>query len=322
MTVSKLDKQFGVQLVTITEKNAGQRLDNFLLSQLKGVPKSHVYRILRKGEVRVNKGRKEAKFKLGDGDIVRIPPIRRMEKREITGIPNSLQIQLQKSIIYEDEDLLILNKPSGISVHGGSAMDFGVIEALRKIRPHQTSLELAHRLDKDTSGCLILTKKASVLKKVHEMFRNDSVEKRYLALISGVWPRKKQVVEIALKKNISRGGERIVIASKSGKRAETLFRRLKRYRQSTLVEVQPRTGRTHQIRVHAAWLGHPILGDQRYGQADENKTFRKQGLKRLFLHAETIGFEHPGSGKKLVISSPLSEDLVNFINYLDDEAKT
>ncbi|MGR8979704.1 MAG: 23S rRNA pseudouridine(955/2504/2580) synthase RluC [Gammaproteobacteria bacterium] len=302
-----------VQFIEITESNSGQRLDNFLITLLKGVPKSRIYRIVRKGEVRVNKGRTEVQYRLHLGDIVRIPPIRRAETEAKSFIPQSLKEALQKNILYEDDGFLVLNKPAGFAVHGGSGIDSGIIEGLRQLRPESPFLELVHRLDRDTSGCLLVAKKRSALRLLHELFRSDQVQKVYMALLSGQWARKKMTVNAPLQKNVSKGGERMVVVSKTGKEAETFFKRLKLYRNATLVEASPKTGRTHQIRVHAAWLGHPIVGDERYGSDEVNRHFKLRGYNRIFLHAQQLTFQHPVAGKQLTISAPLPPQLENLL---------
>ena len=304
-----------VAFVEITEDNCDQRLDNFLVTRLKGVPKSHIYRIVRKGEVRVNKGRVDVKYRLVAGDIVRVPPVRVAERSEESYVPQGLQAALQQGILYEDEGFLIVNKPAGFAVHGGSGVSSGIIEGLRLMRPEAHFLELVHRLDKDTSGCLLIAKKRSALRKLHELFRDDQVHKTYLALLSGQWARKKEVVTAPLLKNVSKGGERIVVISQSGKAAETLFKRLQLFRNATLVEASPKTGRTHQIRVHAASLGHPIVGDERYGLDEVNKVFKNKGYKRMFLHAETLKFQHPVTGILMSISAPLPSQLENLLKH-------
>ena len=302
-----------VQWVEITEDNSEQRLDNFLITRLKGVPKSRIYRIVRKGEVRVNKGRVDVKYRLAIGDIVRIPPVRIAEiAADDLPISKGLTDILQHNVLFQDESLLVVNKPSGFAVHGGSGIDSGIIEGFRKINPEQHFLELVHRLDRDTSGCLLIAKKRSALRHLHEQFRDDTVTKTYLALLSGQWARKKLTVDQPLLKNVSKGGERMVVISQAGKASETLFRRLKLYKDATLVEVSPKTGRTHQIRVHAAYLSHPIIGDDRYGFDDINKTFKNRGYKRMFLHAETLQFQHPVTGETLKISAPLPQLFVDF----------
>ncbi|WP_411725314.1 23S rRNA pseudouridine(955/2504/2580) synthase RluC [Methyloglobulus sp.] len=303
-----------VQWVEITENHSEQRLDNFLITRLKGVPKSRIYRIVRKGEVRVNKGRVDVKYRLVIGDIVRIPPVRIAELTDgILPVNRGLTGILQHNVLFEDDALMVVNKPSGFAVHGGSGIDSGIIEGFRQINPGQRFLELVHRLDRDTSGCLMIAKKRSALRSLHGQFRDDTVTKTYLALLSGQWARKKLVVNQPLQKNISKGGERMVVINQNGKESETIFRRLKLYRDATLVEVSPKTGRTHQIRVHAAYLSHPIVGDDRYGLDDINKSFKNRGYKRLFLHAETLQFQHPVSGATVKVSAPLPQQFGDYI---------
>lgn len=303
-----------VHLLEISDANCEQRLDNFLIGYLKGVPKTRIYRLIRKGEVRVNKGRVDVSYKLALGDIVRIPPVRVAEKPQETIVQPTLRFSLENHILYEDDGFIVLNKPAGFAVHGGSGINSGVIEALRVIRPQQKFLELVHRLDKETSGCLLIAKKRSVLKILHDLFRNDNIQKTYLALLAGQYIRKKQVVDVPLLKNINLGGERMVMVSQAGKTAETLFTRLKQFQTCTLVHAAPKTGRTHQIRVHAAWLGHPIVADDRYGEDEVNKTFKKRGFKRLFLHAQQLEFLHPLTGVPLSFNAPLPDDLQNLLD--------
>lgn len=300
--------------VEINEDNCDQRLDNFLISRLKGVPKSRIYRLVRKGEVRVNKGRVDIKYRLAAGDVVRIPPIRVAERSEESFVPKGLQAALQQGILFEDDGFMVINKPAGFAVHGGSGVSSGIIEGLRLIRPEARFLELVHRLDKDTSGCLLIAKKRSALRKLQEFFRNSEIKKTYQALLAGQWDRKKLIVTAPLLKNISKGGERIVVISKAGKAAETLFTRIKLFRNATLVEASPKTGRTHQIRVHAASLGHAIVGDDRYGSDEINKLFKNKGYKRMFLHAETLKFKHPVTDEIMTISAPLPLQLINLLN--------
>lgn len=298
-----------VQWLEITDANAEQRLDNFLIAYLKGVPKTRIYRMVRKGEVRVNKGRIEVSYKLQLGDIVRIPPVRVAESAEPLIVQPTLKHSLESQILFEDDGFIVLNKPAGFAVHGGSGIHSGVIEALRVIRPQHKFLELVHRLDKDTSGCLLIAKKRSVLRILHEHFRGEGIQKTYMALLAGQFLRKQQRVDVPLLKNSHQGGERMVIVSQAGKAAETMFTRLKRFEAATLVHAAPKTGRTHQIRVHAAWLGHPIVADDRYGENETNKNFKKRGYKRLFLHAEQLQFNHPISGQALHFIAPLPADL-------------
>ena len=300
-----------VKWIDITEENSGQRIDNFLITQLKGVPKTRIYRIIRKGEVRVNKGRIDNKYRLKEGDSVRIPPVRVAVRDNKVELLPTLKHSLEHGILYEDDVLIVLNKPSGFAVHGGSGISSGVIEALRILRPDARFLELAHRLDKDTSGCLLVAKKRSTLKALHDLFRGDGIKKTYLALLAGEWNRKKLLVTAPLLRNTGKGGERVVKVSQSGKFAETGFRRIQKFKDLTLVEASPKTGRTHQIRVHAAWLGHPIVGDSRYGDDDRNRKLKQRGYKRLFLHAQQLQFSHPVTGETMTFEAPLPPELEN-----------
>ena len=310
MSVVEENDKPTVKWIEITEEHSEQRIDNFLITYLKGVPKTRIYRIIRKGEVRVNKGRINNKYRLKSGDIVRVPPVR-VAKRDDTAIilQPTLKQSLEQDIIYEDDVLIVLNKPSGFAVHGGSGISAGVIEALRVLRPDNRFLELVHRIDKATSGCLLVAKKRTTLKAMHEIFRNNEVKKTYIALLLGQWERKKQIVDAPLLRSTGKGGERFVKVSKAGKSAETSFRRIQKYKTVTLVEASPKTGRTHQIRVHAAWLGHPIVGDERYGEEKRNGELKTRGYKRLFLHAEQLRFVHPVTGEAMHFKAPLSTEL-------------
>ena len=308
------DEKPKVQWCEISSENSGQRLDNFLITKLKGVPKTRIYRIIRKGEVRVNKGRIDNKYRLKAGDIVRIPPVRVAARDMEIDLQPTLKRYLEQDIIYEDDVLIVLNKPSGFAVHGGSGISSGVIEGLRVLRPDARFLELAHRLDKDTSGCLLVAKKRSTLRVLHDQFRGDGVKKTYLALLVGQWDRKKQQINAPLLKNTGKGGERVVKVSQAGKHAETHFRRLQQYKNLTLVEASPITGRTHQIRVHAAWMGHFIVADERYGTESVNKELKKKGFKRLFLHAKQLQFNHPVTNELMSFNAPLSQDLEDLLN--------
>ncbi|MCU7881967.1 MAG: 23S rRNA pseudouridine(955/2504/2580) synthase RluC [Candidatus Thiodiazotropha sp. (ex Lucinoma aequizonata)] len=306
-----------VRFVEVAPEYAGQRIDNFLLRQLKGVPKSHIYRILRKGEVRVNKGRIKAIYKLKAGDSVRIPPVRMDQQASAPRLSEQLQSSLEHAVVYEDDRLLVLNKPSGMAVHGGSGVSSGIIEAFRVMRPDENQLELVHRLDRDTSGCLLITKRRSTLRALHELIRENRVDKRYLALLLGSWRKGRQNVEMPLRKNTLQGGERVVRVDADGKPAQTRFKRLQRFKETTLVEVELITGRTHQIRVHSAWLGYPVLGDTKYGDAEANKRMREMGLRRLFLHAHQISFRLPSEKRDLTMQTPLPEALEDLLNKLN-----
>lgn len=304
-------------LVTIDEEVVGQRLDNFLIRHLKGVPKARIYRALRKGEVRVNKGRVKQDYRLQEGDQVRIPPLRVSEPTKAPKPHAGMANMLEQRILYEDTSLLIMAKPAGMPVHGGSGISMGLIEALRAIRPKQKLLELVHRLDRDTSGCLLIAKKRALLVALHQLLTHRKVVKQYLALVKGRWPDDVKEVNEPLRKNILRSGERIVTVSDEGKPAATKFRVLKKYKNATLVEAKPLTGRTHQIRVHAAVMGHPIAGDEKYGDAEFNKRMRHLGLKRLFLHAAGIQFKLPD--KNINVCNALDEDLIRAITRLQLE---
>ncbi|MCG7916322.1 MAG: 23S rRNA pseudouridine(955/2504/2580) synthase RluC [Candidatus Thiodiazotropha taylori] len=308
-----------VRFIDITQEEAGQRIDNYLMRQLKGAPKSYVYRILRKGEVRVNKGRVKAHYKLNSGDSIRLPPMRLSTKPDQGGrISDNLLDLLRNAVIYEDERILVVNKPSGLAVHGGSGVNFGVIEILRQLRPDEKHLELVHRLDRDTSGCLLISKKRSALRTLHELIRENRIDKRYLTLLQGSWRKGVQTVEMPLNKNTLQGGERVVRVDAEGKPSKTIFRRVERFAEATLVEAELITGRTHQIRVHSQWLGSPVLGDQKYGDATANRAFRDKGLKRLFLHAYKIGLRWPGEKRPMVIEAPLPEALSQVLAKLKD----
>ena len=299
-----------VQLITISADEAGQRIDNFLLTKLKGVPKSMIYRIVRKGEVRVNKGRIKPEYKLADGDVVRVPPVRVAEREEVQISAKLDKVAaLADCILFEDDYLLVLNKPSGTAVHGGSGLSFGVIEALRALRPEARFLELVHRLDRDTSGVLLVAKKRSALRSLHEQLRLKGMQKDYLALVRGQWQSHCKAVQAPLLKNILQSGERVVKVSSEGKPSETRFRILQRYQQGTLVEAFPVTGRTHQIRVHTACKGHPIACDDKYGDNTFTSQMQQVGLNRLFLHAKTLSFIHPMTETTLRVEAPLDPSL-------------
>ncbi|HHT7763979.1 23S rRNA pseudouridine(955/2504/2580) synthase RluC [Pasteurella multocida] len=309
-----------VKMLTISEDEAGQRIDNYLLAKLKGVPKSLIYRILRKGEVRVNKGRIKPEYKLQANDIVRVPPVRVSEKEHA---PISTKLnkvsQLEKQILFEDECLLVLNKPSGIAVHGGSRLSFGVIEALRTLRPDARFLELVHRLDRDTSGILLVAKKRSALRSLHEQLREKTVQKDYLALVRGQWQSHCKVVKAPLLKNELSSGERIVRVSEQGKPSETRFSIEERYEYATLVKASPVTGRTHQIRVHTQYAGHPIALDDKYGDKHFDEQMTQLGLTRLFLHAFSIRFGHPKTGETLRINAPLDPEMKKILGALREQ---
>lgn len=313
------------RFVDIDEDRAGQRIDNFLLANLKGVPKSRVYRILRKGEVRVNKGRIKASYRLQEGDTVRIPPIRLADEEAPVSPGAHVLARIDANILAEEKGFLVLNKPSGIAVHGGSGLNYGVIEALRALRPDAPYLELVHRLDRETSGCLLIAKRRSVLRELHRLLRekslgesqSDGMEKRYLALLMGRWEGGERRVDKPLLKNTLRSGERVVTVNPEGKEALSLFRPVKRYADATLAEVSLMTGRTHQIRVHAATIGHPIAGDEKYGDESFNREMKAKGLRRLFLHAHSLGFSLEGHEQAYQFSAPLDKELEAVLNRLE-----
>ncbi len=306
-----------VKIVDISEDEAGQRIDNFLLARLKGVPKSLIYRIVRKGEVRVNKGRIKVDYKLQAGDSVRIPPVRVSQKAtpEVSTKLNKVS-QLEEQILFEDDVMLVLNKPSGLAVHGGSGVNFGVIEALRALRPQARFLELVHRLDRDTSGILLVAKKRSALRHLHAQLREKRVQKDYLALVRGQWQSHVKAINAPLLKNELASGERMVKVSEQGKPSETRFRIEERYLNATLVKASPVTGRTHQIRVHTLHAGHPIAMDSKYGDKEFDKKMHELGLNRLFLHAFEIVFFHPKSEEQMRVKAPLDKHMKGILAKL------
>lgn len=308
-----------VSFVDIDEDLCGQRIDNWLKRQLKGVPTSLIYRILRKGEVRVNKKRIKPEYKLQIGDTVRIPPVKISENKNPLQQPGQRILDLvEQSILFEDDALIIVNKPSGLAVHGGSGLNFGLIEAMRKIRPDCRQLELVHRLDRDTSGCLMIAKKRSVLKSLHEQLRLKKVDKRYWALVSGHWPDKLRAVEKPLHKNQLASGERVVrVDAKLGKASMTRFKVLKRFDKATLVEAFPVTGRTHQIRVHTAASGFPIACDDKYGDKVFDVTVKPAGVNRLFLHAHSLSFFHPKTETTMRFEAPLEGKLARALDKIE-----
>ena len=305
-----------VTIIEIGEEGGGQRIDNFLARHLKGVPKSHIYRILRSGEVRVNKKRVDQTCRLQPGDRVRIPPVRVAERVSAADYVPAAEFP----VLFEDDALLVIDKPAGVAVHGGSGVSFGVIEQLRRSRPQAKFLELVHRLDRETSGILLLAKKRSALTALHEQMRAGQTDKRYLALVLGQWKNARQHVRLPLHKFTTAGGERRVMVREDGQEAHTIFALQRAWADYTLLEAQLRTGRTHQIRVHLASLGYPIAGDDKYGDFARNRELMKRGLKRMFLHAHAMGFNHPLSGEPLRILAPLPRELQDFLRRLDEAA--
>ena len=305
-----------VRLVTVTENQDGQRIDNYLFRIFKGVPKSHVYRILRSGEVRVNKKRIDQTYRLQAGDIIRIPPVKTAEREE-KRIPDA-----RFDILYEDDSILVINKPAGVAVHGGSGVSFGVIEQLRAMRPEAKFLELVHRLDKETSGILVLAKKRSALTRLHEQIREGAIDKRYQALVHGNWKNQRQHVRLPLLKYHPTDGERRVRVDAAGQASHTVFNVLRHYPDFTLLEAELKTGRTHQIRVHLASSGFVIAGDEKYGDYELNRQLQKgkkgeDALKRMFLHACKITFVHPETGKPVTITAPLPDECAGYLKTLE-----
>ncbi|WP_151635170.1 23S rRNA pseudouridine(955/2504/2580) synthase RluC [Noviherbaspirillum aerium] len=304
-----------VRLVTISDEEADQRIDNFLLRVCKGVPKSHIYRVLRSGEVRVNKGRIDQTYRLKTGDVVRIPPVRVADRPE-NNVPAA-----EFNILLEDNHLLVIDKPAGVAVHGGSGVSYGVIEQLRASRPQAKFLELVHRLDRETSGILLLAKKRSALTNLHEQIREGEIDKRYLALVHGNWQNSRQHVKLPLFKYNTPDGERRVRVQADGLPSHTVFNLVRRFGEFALLEAELKTGRTHQIRVHLASSGFPIVGDDKYGDFALNRAMQKAdgnriALKRMFLHAYRITFRHPEHGKPVTLDAPLARECEQFLKSL------
>jgi 23S rRNA pseudouridine955/2504/2580 synthase len=307
-----------VEWVQVAADDTGQRLDNFLLGRLKGVPRSLVYRLLRRGEIRVNKGRARPSQRLEAGDQIRLPPLRRAEQGEPVPPSAQLQARLDQAVLYEDDQLLVLDKPAGLAVHGGSGISRGVIETLRAMRPG-AELELVHRLDRETSGCLLISKRRSALRRLHAQLRDGTVRKRYTALLCGTLPRSETEVEAALATNRLRGGERVVrVDMAQGKPSRTWFRARQRLGAWTLVEAELDTGRTHQIRVHAAHLGAAVAGDPKYGDPHDNARLRALGLKRLFLHASALSFRPRDEAPMIEVVAPLPAALCAVLDQFED----
>ena len=311
--MNELSKDAGAPL-TVGEESAGQRIDNFLLRVLKGVPKSHVYRILRSGEVRLNRGRVGPDARLAPGDVVRIPPLRMPKAAKSRTVATRA---FRPEVLYEDDAIIVVDKPAGLAVHGGSGIALGLIEQLRAARPEARFLELVHRLDRDTSGVLLVAKKRAALVDLHAQLRDGTMDKRYLVLVRGPWRDAMRRVDIPLHKFVTREGERRVRIDEGGQRAITIFRRLEAWPRHappvTLLEAELRTGRTHQIRVHLAHLGHALAGDDKYGDFAWNRELAREGLKRMFLHARQLTFRHSTDGRAMTIESPMPTELARFV---------
>ena len=317
MSVPAGKQPIKVRHVEVSAEEAGQRIDNFLARHLKGVPRSVIYRVLRRGEVRVNSGRIRPQYKLKAGDTVRIPPLR-VAPGQQPAVGGKRLPAIENAIVFENARLLVIDKPAGVAVHGGSGISHGVIEALRSQRPQAPYLELVHRLDRATSGCLVIAKRRSALRALHEQLRNGLVHKRYLALLQGKWSGGQRRVQAALRKNQLQAGERVVRVAADGKAAETIFRPVSDHGIASLVDIELKTGRTHQIRVHAAHIGQPLAGDEKYGDPGFNRRMKTFGLRRLFLHAHMIEFNDPGSDDVIHVSAPLPDDLSQVLDNLDD----
>ncbi len=305
-----------VRFLTVTGRSDGQRLDNFLLREFPGVPKTRLYRAMRKGEIRVNKGRARPGQRLAEGDSVRLPPLHQSVRRQPPPVPWHWADRLARRVVCEDEGLLVINKPAGLAVHGGSGVDLGLIECLRQVRPADRELELVHRLDRDTSGLILVARRPRVLRELHEKLRGEGVEKVYLALVAGRWPRGLQEVDAPLDKRARASGERVVKVSREGRRSVTRFRVVERFRDATLIEARPLTGRTHQIRVHALHAGHPLLGDVKYQGKREEVLAARGGLARLFLHAWRLRFTLDDPPRGYELEAPLDDDLKAFLEKL------
>jgi 23S rRNA pseudouridine955/2504/2580 synthase len=309
-----------VRRLRIDEQSAGQRLDNFLLRELSGLPRSRVYRLLRKGEVRVNGGRKQADYRLAADDEVRLPPLRDATRHEAGSqrVPDRLLETVRAAIVQEDERLLVLNKPAGLAVHGGSGLSFGAIEALRALRPAE-SLELVHRLDRETSGCLLVARTRTALRDAHALLRAGAVLKHYTALVAGRWRLGRKTIDAPLATNARQGGERVVRVHRAGKLALSSFAPVAHFGNiATLMDVSIGTGRTHQIRVHAAFAGHPVAGDEKYGDREANARLRALGLDRMFLHASSVSFSWPQDGARFAATAPLPVELEGVLARLRD----
>ena len=301
--------------VIVDAGHAGQRIDNYLMARLRDLPRARIYRMLRKGEVRINGARVRPDRRVARGDRVRLPPVRRAPRPEAAPVPPAVLAELEQAILHEDEDLLVLDKPAGLAVHAGSGLRWGVIEALRQLRPNAPALELVHRLDRATSGCLLVARRRPALLTLHQLLREGAVEKTYLCLVVGRWRGGPRRVEMALSRG---GGQGRAHAAADGKPAVTDFEPLRRFADATLLRARLHTGRTHQIRVHAAELGHPLLGDDKYGDFAANRQWRRRGLRRLFLHSATVAFRWPRSGRPMRFEAPLPADLQDLLDRLQE----
>lgn len=304
-----------VQVIEIKADQHGQRVDNFLSRVMQGLPKSRIYRLIRKGEIRVNKGRIKPSHRLQQGDLVRIPPYR-LEEQSEPSLPAGLIEEINQAILYEDENCLVVNKPAGLAVHGGSGLKFGLLDILKAIRPNADYLELAHRLDRETSGCLLVAKNRQTLIYFHEQFKQSTLVKKYFAGVIGHWQHGTITVKAPLKKQVLKGGERMVAVDESGKPACTRFSLLQHFKGLSLLEAELETGRTHQIRVHAQHMGHPVAGDQKYGNREQNQYLKSLGLKHLFLHAHWLEFQLPDQQEPVMVTTPMPAELQQLLDQL------
>ena len=310
-----------VTWLTADDEMQGQRIDNLLARLFKGVPRAHIYMLLRSGQVRVNSGRVDATYRLQAGDRLRLPPVR-IERKQAprAAEPTRSQRDLESAILFEDEHILAIDKPAGVAVHGGSGISYGVIESMRQLRPRQRFLELVHRLDRETSGVLLLAKKRAALVALHGEIRNGTMRKLYQLLVSGIWHPEQEQVSLPLERHVLAGGDRRVSVSPSGQPARTVFSFIRAAGDFSLLEAELLTGRTHQIRVHAAHCGHPIAGDDKYGDFELNRRLARQGLKRMFLHAARVEVRHPETGLLLRIEAPLAAELAAFLQQMSAPA--
>ena len=308
-----------VSYLDATSGDIGQRIDNFLARHLKDVPRSLIYRILRTGEVRVNGRRARPDYRIAEGDRVRLPPLKRRLPTETKAPSRSLREFIASAVIFEDRDLIVINKPAGVAVHGGSGLSFGVIEALRAVHPELKELELVHRIDRETSGCLLIAKRRAVLRELHALLRERSMDKTYLALVVGRWPFGTKTIDLPVKTNLKQGGERVVRVQAGGQQALSTFVPVRHFgKLATLLSVSIGTGRTHQIRVHAAHAGHPIAYDEKYGDRDKDAKLRKFGLQRMFLHAHSLSFQRGQSNERFTVTAPLPPDLQDVLDRLSE----
>ncbi len=313
---AKIIEQRQVSFLTVDDEHADRRLDNFLIGHFGSIPKTRIYQMIRKGEVRVNKGRIKQDYRLQTGDMVRVPPVYLTPRENSSRAPGRLSALIRNSIIHEDEYLIAINKPSNVAVHSGSGVEYGVIEILRAQRPEAHFLELVHRLDRATSGCLLIAKDHKTLRGMHDLLKSGAVKKNYLALMKGQLMDSLRTVDMPLSKSDTIPGDRKITVDKTGKQALTHFHLLERFSVASLSRVELMTGRTHQIRVHAAYIEHPLAGDDKYGDWEFNRAMKKSGLKRLFLHAETLSFEMPDTGKQINLTAQLPHELDQCLNNL------